>query len=258
MVLRVMLLMFSIACLFGQLDDPSLRRIETRLTDVIQWERLWSDTSRGFREPPDGSAELTVSVASDGVAYCSQHLGTCAAYRVETSRNWERSLSVPCCSHRTDEDALLAFVSSGRRAAANSDQRRPVAIGPGGLSGTWTVNSPARWRMTIKLEDRGRIVERYKQLRPSEADSLRTWLRKNYRDAGYRSITFACFKPSDPVLYLYGDRGTEGSMVISLFWDKGREEWIEAGMLARNQGTETFEALRSTIQAIACDTIRFD
>jgi hypothetical protein len=43
--------------------------------------------------------------------------------------------------------------------------------------------------------------------------------------------------------------------VFSVFWDREGDDWMDAGMLERAQGPERFDDIRSTIQAIACDTV---
>lgn len=269
MVLRVLLLIASLVCLSAQTVAPPNpnRRLERILTEVIQWEILWDQTPKTFHLPTSGSAELEVSVTfdtfykADTISYCSHALGACTTYLMGTARNWQGLKSAPCEGSGTDEEALLLFVGAGRRTTASQPRSQtPVVIGPGGLGsgpGSFTPDLPIRWAMSVKFPSREEIVQEYRQLHPSEADSLRTWL-SPLKDSGYISVTFACFKASNPLVHIYGDRATtRGPIIISAFWDRDQEEWIEAGILERNQGPDTFDVAKSKIDSIACDTIHF-
>lgn len=261
MVWRVVLTLATMIPLFAQTSGPadaSFRRLERTLKSVIQWEILWRSTPTGFRTPISGTANVSISIAEKDLSYCSHDLGVCATYLTEGSRNWERLKSKKCEGKENDEDALLAFLEAGGKKIPNrARDQQPTMLGPDGFSGAWTVATPIRWGTTIKLDPRSAIVRQYRQVHPPEAESLLNWLRTTLHDSGYLSVTIACFNPSDPVVHVYGERATKDPIVFSLFWDRDREEWIQAGMLERQQGQQTFDELKSTIRTIACGTIQF-
>jgi hypothetical protein len=94
-------------------------------------------------------------------------------------------------------------------------------------------------------------------LRPKPGGTLTKWLITQLRDSGYRSVTLACFKPLDPIIYVFGDRKVGSPIIFSLFWDGERKEWTQAGMLERSHNAVTFDELYETIKSIACDTVKF-
>ena len=169
-----------------------------------------------------------------------------------------------------DKNAVLKFAGAP-----------PLRLGPptvvGTLGGVSGAPPPGLlWTPTIELHTREETIRQYQQLRPTTVEkvrnwllnkqpdprgleSLRTWLLKTSKEAGYRSLTIACFTPLDPTVFIYGDRPPErrGEIVFQVFWDDEREEWVDAAMLEREQGAEIFEDLKATVLATACDTISF-
>lgn len=258
MLLRVTLLVVLTACLMGQVNKESMPGIVKNLTDVIQWEIMWGNVHKSFRVPPDGSADIAISVAPHLISYCSHHLGVCAAYRVEKNRNWEQQRVTTCDGIGTDEEVLLKFVASISDYVPRPASSNLTILGSGGLSSAWIVYSPLHWKATISLEKRSRILELYKRLNPSDANALKSWLRTKYQNSDYISIVLSCYKISDPVVYFYGDRGARDPIIVSLFWDSEMKSWVEAGVLERSKGNERFDKLRATIQATACGTIGFN
>ncbi|MEO8597159.1 MAG: hypothetical protein ABI759_27820 [Candidatus Solibacter sp.] len=251
-------LLFILAVMFnGQLvqaDDANVRRLEQQLAATMRWEILWNDTPRGFQVPQGGSASLAAVVTSNSLAYCSHELGVCARYRNDPHRNWEREASAKCDGGQTDEDALIAFAGGTVRASAGS-QSKVVLGGPGGLKGSPAPGSGIRWTAAVRLGSRDEIVQQYREMKPPEIEAIQKWARATSPpSAGYKSITIACFAPTDPMVYLYGDRGTKGSIVLAIYWDREREEWVFASSLERSQGTQRFDEMYRTIESVACST----
>lgn len=271
MILRILLMvvsMVSISCqttdkthagLSRQTTNPadaSLRRRERELAACLRWEILWNDAPLGFRVPEGGTARLAAYQTGDNFWYCSRDLRVCAQYRLDERQLGQRINSIKCSGEQDDMSSVLKFAGQPPNQPLTSGQR------VGGLASS----SGILWTPTLELNTREAMVKQYKQLRPTELEGLRDWLRTSHQNTGYRSITIACFASSDPEVYIYGDRPAErrGPIVFSVFWDKEREEWLEAWILEvavlreRGQGTERFEELKAMIQAIACDTIRFN
>jgi hypothetical protein len=63
------------------------------------------------------------------------------------------------------------------------------------------------WTASIALGSRAEITKQYSHLHPTELHDVERWLRNTILpDAGYKTITIACFAPTDPMIYLYGER----------------------------------------------------
>jgi hypothetical protein len=230
--------------------DASLRRRERELAARLRWDILWNEVPPGFRVPKGGAARLTAYQTVDTFWYCSRDLGVCAQYSLEDRRLLHRTSQIKCDGKQDDRSSVLKFAGQNPKLSFPSEIRTDKLPHPVGIL----------WTPTIELSTRVETVKKYKQLRPTELEGLRDWLRTRFQDAGYRSITIACFAPSDPTVFIYGDRPAEprGAIIFQVFWDREREEWVYAGLLEREHGPERFEELKATIQLIACDTIKFN
>src|SRR5260370_40668377 len=87
-------------------------------------------------------------------------------------------------------------------------------------------------------------------MRPQGIGALEAWIRgQRTRNSEVKSITIACFAPSDPIVYYFVDRPATGSVVMSAYWDRERKQWFVAASLERSQGPERFEQMRRTIES---------
>ena len=255
MILRLLLVMLALGMLPYQTTrtaDASLRRRERELAARLRWEVLWNDTPQGFHIPGTGTARLAAYQTGKAFWYCSRDLGVCAQYSLEERHLGDRITSSQYGNEQDERKSVLKFAGQNPKLSFPTEirtDRLPIPDSPGTL-----------WTPAIEVGNREEIVKQYKQLRPMELKGLREWLRTRLQDAGYKSITIACFAPYDPTVFIYGDRPEDrfGPIVFQVFWDREREEWVEAGILERRQGPKRFEELKTTVQAIACDTIRFN
>lgn len=222
---------------------PANEALVSALGDILRWEILWEDTPSGFFLPPTGSATVSILKQQNEVAYCSKELGVCALYLADQYRNWQR-LRAEKIRQPGNTEALWDFMG----------MPRPGKVAEyGGLPGK--ASGPLQFTSSLSLSDRSEIIKEYQGLRSADWSALEDWLRRDLQDSGYSSIYFACFKPSDPVVFVYGERGTKEPIVFSLFWSNISGDWMEAGSLLRSQGIQRFERLKTTIQSIACGHI---
>ena len=254
MIFRIFLVMFAVTTISYQTTnttDAGRRQRERELATRFRWEILWNETPQGFRIPKTGTARLAAYQTDKAFWYCSRDLGVCAQYSLEGRGLGRRINSVQYGNEQDDRISMLKF------AGINPKPSLPAEIRTDKLS--LPDSAGALWTPAIELGTREEIVKQYKKLRPVELEGLREWLRTGLQVAGYRSITIACFAPSDPTVFIYGDRPAErfGPIVFQVFFDREREEWVEVGILEQSQSPEKFKELKTTVQAIACDTIRF-
>jgi hypothetical protein len=254
------------AILAARAEDKALGRFEQQLAAVLRWEILWSDSPAGFQVPRDGSARFALhwtprEFSASSLSYCSRDVGVCARYTVLPQRNWMRDANAKRDSSESDIDAVAAFDGLKiREPAARTGSPPTITLGgPGGLTGTLTPNSGIAWTATISLGGREEIVRQYRQMRPPEIEGLKEWIRSPLmpRDAGIKSITIACFAPSDPVVYYSVDGPATKPVIMAVFWDRDLEEWRVATYLDRTQNSAVFERMHRTIESIACSTLSF-
>jgi len=250
-ILPVIFAMMTLSYQTTNTADAGLHRRERELAARLHWDILWNEAPEGLRVPKTGTARLAAYLTGKAFWYCSHDLGVCAQYRVEDRHLGDRIESIKSLDEQDDRKSVLKF------AGQNPKLTFPTEIRTGRLP--LPDSAGILWTAAIELGTREEIVNQYKQLRPVELKGLLEWARTKHQDSGYRSITIACFAPSDPTVFIYGDRPAErsGPIVFQVFWDREREEWVVAGMLERRQGPETFEKLKATVQAIACGKIRF-
>jgi hypothetical protein len=273
MIARVLLFAILVAGLQGQIlprTIPAVQTNEQTLAAVLRWEILWNDSPRGFRVPNDGVMTLAVYAAPDSVSYCSHQAGVCVKYRVDGYRNWEASLNSKCDDSRSDEATLMEFVGkdSEKKPVANWQSQLMLGQGLSGIprpeqsddgpSGLRTPSAGYKWTAKINLGSRAEIVRRYQQLHPAEIEGLKKWISaSNLPEAGVRSITIACFAPTDPMVYYYIDRPVKGPVFMAVFWDSDRHAWTVAASLEEPQGTEKLEEMYRIVESIVCSTVTF-
>jgi len=232
---------------------------------VLRWEILWNDSPRGFRAPTEGSLTLAVYSTPDSVSYCSHQAGVCVKYRADGYRNWQESFSSKCDDNGSDEEALTAFIGKDSPEPVGNLQPRTV-LGRG-LSGI-PAPQPAegfsvpvtslRWTGEIDLGSRAEIVRAYQQMQPADIEGLKSWLRSpTTPHTGVRGITIACFAPSDPLVYYFIDRSSGAPVIMAVFWDRDRQEWVITASFERNQIPEKFDEMRRTVESVACSTVTF-
>jgi hypothetical protein len=233
----------SIIFIFSTLavGDASVKQMERTLTDVIR---------AGDR------ATIAIGTTRNHLSYCSHALGICASYLIDTGRNWQRLKSSLCDGTGTDEKALLTFVGKDGPQPSISGPRNLV-IDPDGLQGRPSAGPLATWTTALSLGTRAAILEDYRKLNPVELGSLRAWLLERERNAGYRSIRIACFKPTDPEVFLYGDRSPGSGLVFSVFWNRDEDDWAEVAILRAPELPKRFEEVKSRVEALSCGTVDF-
>jgi hypothetical protein len=258
--------------------DPSVRSTEQTLAAVVQWEILWNDSPKGFRLPPNGSFVVAIHAASGSVSYCSHQAGVCVTYRTGDDRNWEGTEQALCDDNRSDLEAVLAFIQKDSVTSVRKEpttDHTPPATGERGFSGvpapesdvTPTAGSGVTWTTKIAVGSRVEVVMKYRQMHPPGMADLEKWLRPQLvGDSEPKSITVACFAPTDPMVNYYVDRPTKGPAerptaaptVISVFWRLDQpEEWVVAGYSQRWQNPQRFDETRRIVESVACSTLSF-
>jgi hypothetical protein len=157
----------------------------------------------------------------------------------------------------SDIDALLAFLGKQTRQPLGRLEA-PVALGQGGFSGFPAAASGITWTTRIALGTRAEIVKEYQQLHPAGIDALKNWIRSSATlKSGVRGITIACFAPSDPMIYYFVDRSAGAPVIMAVFWDKDRQDWVVASSFERSQAPEKFDEMRRRIESVSCSTVAF-
>ncbi len=236
-------------------NDAGLRVDERQLAAVLGWELLWQDPPAGFRVPPGRAANVTLHRKGNSLAYCSRDFGVCARYRTDPNRNWQRVAS--SASDQDDPAAVLAF--AGEKPRKPTGDTKPMFVGPDGTGFTGTFEPGIIWTAVIKLDDPEAVARRYRKIHPAEMDRLKQWIRDAEPRGADRvkSITIACFAPSDPMIYYYVDRAPE-PVIMAAFWDREVQDWVSAASSQRFQAPERFDQMRRTIEKVACAVLRFN
>ena len=258
MVLKLVLLgiLFGLSGYCAEESDAGVRTSDT-LAAVLQWEILWGEYPNDFRVPTGGTVEVAIYSSTNALSYCSEDLGVCVEYRIQDNRNWLGTKAAKYDHSMNDLDAVLKF--AGMPAPITGDKRPvPLTLGaPNGLGGLPSPGGSA-WRATLKIKARDQIVREYRQLHPEPIRSLEQWLRQTTSGVGYKSMTIACFAPSDPEIFVYGDRPKRGGPVVfSVIWDRESQEWLEASLIQGADRLADINKLRSIIEAIPCATLKF-
>ena len=144
-----------------------------------------------------------------------------------------------------------------RKPAAKPGSQPNLSIGgPDGLNAL--AEPGITWTTRINISRREDIVQQYKQMQPAELDGLKEWIRNAKNSANVvRSITIACFAPSDPMVYYFIDRTDDRPVIMAVYWNKDRQEWIVAASAERLQAPEKFDETHHIIETVACSTIQF-
>jgi hypothetical protein len=227
-----------------QAEDHSQYQLQQELAAVLKWEILWDDSPAGFQLPRDGKAQVSLLRDSNSLSYCSTPLGVCARYRTDLNRNWMSDAVARIKHGQADYKTVVEFASKNRGISQGGDS----------VAGSLPQPSTVVWEAVINLGSREDIIQQYRQMRPQGIGALEDWIRGT-RNSEVKSITIACFAPSDPVVYYFVDRPGNGSVEMAAYWDRERKAWFVAASLERSQGPETFEQMRRTIQSVACATL---
>lgn len=267
MFLRLLLCSASVVGLGAQTlprINPTVQTNEQTLAAVLRWEILWNDSPRGFRAPTEGPLTLAVYSTPDTVSYCSHQAGVCVKYRADGYRNWQESFSSKCDDNGSDEEALTAFISKDSATVGNLQPRTVLGRGLSGIpapqpaEGFSVPVASVRWTGKISLGSRAEIIRDYQQMDPADIESLKSWLRSPATPhSGVRGMTIACSAPSDPLIYYFIDRSAGAPVIMAVFWDRDRQEWVIAASFERNQIPEKFDEMRRTIESVACSTVTF-
>ena len=151
----------------------------------------------------------------------------------------------------SETDALMLWMRENGEEAAPA----PAGRSPRVLRGLANPNF-LLWTMEVPLPTQKEVLEEYKKLRPSQLADLRAWLDSEFRDSDYKSVTIACFAPTDEDVFVYGERKTLGPIVMSLFNDIERG-WTVAAFSDRPEQAKHIAAMRDRIQKIECERIAF-
>jgi|SRR5579883_350834 len=239
-------------------SESGRKALEAQLNDVLQWEILWQTGPPGFRLPDVPLARFALSAASTYLAYCSEDLGVCAQYRTENAvRSWQRLRSTRCCGSEGALAALNAFVRGSGGTRQQIDPRGYPPTGLGAPSSVPSLEMPVSWTTTLPQLSRAEILNRYKAIDPSQTDSLARWLSAHLSASGYRSVTIPCFRPSDPVVYLYGDHPSRGPVLLSIFWNRETMQWEEASVMQGGGKRSTIDRFKDTVDLLKCGVITF-
>lgn len=227
-------------------EDSSQFKFQQELAAVLKWEILWDDSPAGFQLPPNGKAQVSLLRDSTSLSYCSTRLGVCARYRTDLNRNWQRDMVAEIKDGQADYKTVGEFASKDLAGSQRADS----------VAGSLPQPSTIVWEAVINLGSREDITRQYLQMRPQGIGALEDWIRGTRPgNSEVKSITIACFAPSDPVVYYFVDRPAKGSVVMSAYWDRERKQWFVAASLERSQGPERFEQMRRTIESVACSTL---
>jgi hypothetical protein len=239
--------------------DPGTKRLETELVQRLKWESLWADSGVNLRSTPNGSATLSIYVTGSSLSFCSHDLGICESYQ-KTGLQLGQSVKAVKCDEASpcggangaDDKALRAFVQqSPIPSRSNTAKRIFNTETPHGLAGAMT------WSTTVHLGFPTQIVGAYRTSRPAQMDALRSWLLESHKGSGYASITVACFLPSDPLVFLYGNRPGKGPIIFEAYWNTETEQWKEAGFLDRPEDRKQIEQLKAKIELLSCAKVNF-
>jgi hypothetical protein len=238
--------------------NAGMRRLERQLTAILQWEILWGATPEGFQVPTRPvQLALVWDAAKDSISYCGREPGVCGHYFLNPSYNWDRLREAKCCEEQSDLNAVMAFSNQRPIGPESVVVPRTLTLdGPRGISGRF--GSTLTWIMTADLGSHRDIVQSYRKVRPPELMSLKESLRMDLRTAGYRTVTIPCFKSTDPMVYLYGDRPAKGPIVIASVWDKESEEWRDSRLVIEGPENQAqIDQFKKTIDSVKCATVSF-
>jgi len=161
--------------------------------------------------------------------------------------------TIGTCNRDRDDSQAVRFFSNQRDSVIQS----PDGSGSRTLGGVPQQGAGIFWTTTMALGSRVEIIGRYQRVRPDGFSRLARWLQQREQGAGYKSITIPCYKSTDPVVNLFGDRTTKGQVVFSVFWNDEREDWVFAGVVDP-QDREQIEQLKAVIERLSCETLRFE
>lgn len=243
-----------VATLTGQTGNPNrqLKQYEQEITGKLRWHVMWDLWPAGFRVS-GRDAKIAIAVTPQSMYFCSRNLHGCMQYEIRLG-HIGRDLRAKVLEGQTSEtDAVLQWMRENGEAVLP----QPAAGSPRILGGVATSSNFTLWTMDVKLPTQTELIEEYKQLRTTpELADLRAWLVSEYRNTDYKSITIACFAPTDDFVFVYGERKTLGPIMLSLFNDI-ELGWTVAAFSDRPEEAKYIAAMRDRIQKIECGRITF-
>ena len=165
-----------------------------------------------------------ITLKEKSLYFCSYDFGTCREYRITDNNIGELIANQRLDGRGMDESALGSFVRTG-------GEKNDRTAAP-----EWT------WHATLKVGTRIDIINHYKGLHPERLEDLRRWLAQDLKDGrNYRSITIACFTPSDPTVFVYGDRASLGPIVFEVRRDEERRWSVATVHMLQNSPRSDFD-----------------
>ena len=250
---RIVLISLTFLTASGQIHGQAdfMRRVRVanqQLTYVLEWEILWKISPIGFKFPKD-SALVNIFLGPDFLSYCSSDLGSCVKYSISGFRNWQAVRTEVCCGNTDSKTALRSFVEADGSPLGQIASRRQ-------RSGILDQASGIEWEELIRLHNRAQMIDTYKRLKPKNLESIGQSLKSELRDDGYKTLMIACYRETDPLVYIYGER-TNGPIVFAVFWDSREQSWIDGGVIATAEHADVLEDFKATIKLVSCTTITF-
>lgn len=143
-------------------QDAGPRKIEGELAAVLKWQILWRAAPAGFRVPRDEPVSMALHLRPHYLSYCSHQLGVCERFMIGTSRNWRGVANATRGGSESDEVAVLRFDGQDNLAAQKSSPPESIAMGPGGVSGSFSPTAGILWVARMSLATRAEIIREYR------------------------------------------------------------------------------------------------
>lgn len=233
------------------------RRIARQFAARLREDILWNNVSKDFHFPDGDLAQIAVYQKGKLVWICSRELNICEQFDMDC-RDIRTSLSRKTYDQNEPdiENAVRKFASAPPLKKMQTLPLAPVASGVSVAVGEFE----SLWTTKIQIGKREAIIKQHKEMRPAELAGLREQLLEELKDAGYRSITIACFDPAEDSVRIYGDRPPErgGPIIFSERWDLEQEAWIYVSLLEEQRSPEIFRAQKAILLSIACETVKFN
>jgi hypothetical protein len=231
--------------------DRLLKQHEQEITGKLRWHVMWDLWPAGFRVS-GREARLAVAVTPQSMYFCSRNLHGCMQYEIRFGHVGRDLRAKVLEGQQSEMDAVLQWMRENGEAVLPT----PAPGSPRVLRGV-PNSSPTFWTMDVKLPTQTELIEEYKQLRATpELADLRAWLVTEHRNTDYKSITIACFAPTDDFVFVYGERKTLGPIMLSLFHDI-ELGWTVAAFSDRPEEAKYIASMRDRIQKIECGRITF-
>jgi hypothetical protein len=242
-----------VATFAAQTANPNrlIKQNEQEIAGKVRWRILWDRWPTGFRVS-GREARIAVALTSESIYFCSRNLHGCMQYEIRFGHVGRPLRAKALDGQTSDMDAVIQWMRENGEAVLPP----PGPGAPRVLRGVGT-SSPLFWTMDVKLPTQTELIEEYKQLRTTpELADLRAWLVAEHRNTDYKSITIACFAPTDDSVFVYGERKTLGPIMLSLFNDI-ELGWTVAAFSDRPEEAKYIASMRDRIQKMECGRITF-